>query len=218
MAFTVATIQSRLERRLKDINDIDASLLLDMATDLNQLLYREMLKADPQRFIATEVYTVTSSPSTQALPNGFRDIKEFGCGFFIRESDGTDTRIELPKTQFGSKGWGYYILGGNVVFTGINSTTTIALRYIPTLADLTSINTSEFCVTDEYKDLVLEGMVLAYYKNEEDPREQDADERFARLFNQFMEEIPQDVQMYSLPSSLYPAIPSPYLNSYINGL
>jgi len=210
MAITLLEIQERLERRMKDINDIDEDLMLDMATDLNQQLYDEMLENDPERFILTQNYTVTTSPSTQALPTGFRDIKEWGCGFFVQNSDGTNTTVELPITGFGSTDWGYYISGTNVVFTGINATTTIVLRYIPVLADM--VNTgSTFCVPDEFKALVLEGMVLAYYKNEEDPREEVSDQRFMRLLMKFRDAFPKGPRVLTLPSPYESSI-SP--NSY----
>lgn len=184
MAFSLLTIQERLERQLKDINDIGEDLLLDMATDLNQLLYREFFSVDPERFIVTQNYTVPISPSTQALPEDFRDIQEFGCGFFIQDSQGRNTSNKLQITSFGSVAQGYYITGSNVVFTGIANTTTIVLRYLPPIDDFEAVEDT-FIVPDEFKDLVLEGMVLAYYKNEEDPRESESDQRFARLLGQF---------------------------------
>lgn len=199
MAFTLTTIRERLERRTKDLNDIGAELLYDMATDLNQQLYDVMLEEDPARFIITQNYTVSTSPSTQALPAGFRDIKEWGCGFYVQSSSGVNTSVELPITGFGSIDWGYYIDGTNVVFTGINASTTIVLRYIPVLADITSM-AGTFCVPDEFKALVLEGMMLAYYKNEEDPREGISDQRFARLLAKFKDSLPKGPRVITLPS------------------
>lgn len=176
MSITLSVIKDRLERRLKDIHDIDDPLLYDMATDLNQLLYRELFTQDPERFIQTQSYTVGTSPSTQALPVGFRDIQEFGTGFFIVDSAGNVTKQKLLMTSYGSTTPGFYINGTNVVFTGIGTSTNVVLRYIPVLSDITALS-GTFCVPDEFKDLVLEGMVLAYYKNEEDPREATSDAR-----------------------------------------
>lgn len=185
MAITLQTIKDRLERRLKDINDVSDALIYDMATDLNQLLYREMFTKDPERFITTTTFTVSAAPTTSALPAGFRDIQEFGCGFFVRDTSGLDTESKLRMTGFGSREPGYYISGTNVVFTGYASATTIVLRYIPVLADLTTM-AGTFVVPDEQKDLLTEGMTLAYYKNEEDPREGESDQRFSRLLQDFL--------------------------------
>ena len=198
--FSLQTIRDRLERRLKDLNDIDNDLLFDMATDLNQLLYREMKSADPERFIITENYTVGSAPSTQPLPDDFRDIQEFGCGFFVQDGVG-DTTNKLLMTSFGSRARGFYISGDNVVFTGINSTSIIVLRYIPPLADIEDLD-DDFCVPDENKDLVLEGMVLAYYKNEEDPREGESDQRFARLLAEFIQKLNKAPKLWGFNTSL----------------
>jgi len=180
MAITVSTIQTRLTNRLKDISDIDNSTLFQMATDLNQHLYNEMFKADPERYITTQSYTVSSSPSTQALPSGFRDIQEYGCGFYLQNDDGTASDVRLEITGYGASEMGYYILGSNVVFTGIDSTKTIVLRYVPVLDDIDSLSDS-FVAPDENKELILEGMVLYYYRYEEDPRELEQDQRFMSL-------------------------------------
>jgi hypothetical protein len=185
MAFTLETIQGRVERRLGDTNAIKPAQWYDMATDLNQLLYRTMFSIDPKRFIdSSTTYTVSTAPSTQALPATFRDIQEEDCGFYIRDAAGKDTTQRLTPTGFGSQQLGYYVDGTNVVFTGIGSSTTIVLRFVPVLADITAPS-GVFIVPDENKDLVTEGMVLSYYKYEEDPRESIADQRFARLLGEF---------------------------------
>lgn len=198
MSFTLTTIKSRLTRRLKDINDVDNDTLFDWATDLNQQVRLEMVNADPERFITTSSYTVTTSPSTQALPASFRDTAEYGCGFFVSEPNGTTTDRELPITGYGSGQMGYYINGTNVVFTGINTSTTVILRYIPVLSDITAL-ADTFAAPDEDKALITEGMVLAYYKWCEDPRESVSDQRFARLLAQFIDKLPKNPRVYSLP-------------------
>lgn len=202
MAFTLSTIKSRLERRLKDINDVSNDALYDWATDLNQFLYREMFSADPDRFISSNSYTVSSSPSTQALPAGFRDVSEFGTGFFIQNSDGSASNRKLVITGYGSSDEGYYISGTNVVFTGLNTSTVVVLRYIPVLADITTL-AGTFIVPDENKDLVTEGMTLAYYKWCEDPREQESDQRFARLLDEFIRRLPKKPRVYGLTDYSY---------------
>jgi len=199
MAITLTTIQTRLEKRLKDIADIDNDTLFQMATDLNQYLYNEMFKADPERFITTQNYTVASSPSTQALPTGFRDVQEYGCGFYLQNDDGTASTNRLIITGYGSTDIGYYINGTNVVFTGINSTKTIVLRYVPTLADIGSLADS-FVAPDENKELILEGMVLYYYRYEEDLREFEQDQRFSRLLDRFLDNLRKTPKVYSRPN------------------
>lgn len=197
MAFTLSTIKDRLDRRLKDINNVSNNILYDWATDINQLLYREMFSADPERFISTQSYTVSSSPSSQALPASFRDISEFGTGVFYQNSDGSASSNKLTLTGYGATLPGYYMDGANIVFTGINFSSVFVLRYIPVLSDIDGLSDT-FCVPDENKDLVLEGMVLAYYKWNEDPREQESDQRFARLLSEFIQRLPKRPRVYGL--------------------
>jgi len=188
MAITLSTVRTRLENRLKDISDIDDATLFQMATDLNQHLFNEMFSLDPERFITTQSYTVTSSPSTQALPSDFRDVQEDGCGFFIQQEDGDAGDDELTLTGYGSEDRGYYINGTNVVFTGINDSITVVLRYVPTLDDIDSTSDT-FVVPDENKELLLEGMVLYYYRYEEDQREFEQDQRFVRILQRFLDKL-----------------------------
>ena len=201
MATTVTTIQDRLSNRLKDISDVTNSVLFQMASDLNQFLYNEMFGEDPERFITTASYTVTSSPSTQALPVGFRDTTEWGCGFYPLDSNGNPERFSLKPTGFGSQEYGYYITGTNVVFTGINANKTFTLRYIPVLADITALS-DVFVTPDENKELLTEGMVLYYYRYEEDPREGEQDMRFKRLLDAFKEGLPKSPKVFVIPSQI----------------
>nr|QGH72392.1 MAG: hypothetical protein [Podoviridae sp. ctka020] len=196
MSITLSDIVNRVTRRLKDVDDISSSIWYDIATDLNQFLYRRIKGIDPERVITSATYTVTSSPSSQALPAGFRDIQAIGCGVFYQNSAGQNTDTQLPLTGFGSTSPGYYFDGTNIVFTGINTSTVFVLRYVGTLADITAMS-GIFCVPDEYKDLVTEGMVLGYYKYEEDPREADADTRFTRLLSDFLETVKKAPKVYA---------------------
>lgn len=214
MAITLQVIKDRMQRRLGDINNVSNELLYDMATDLNQFLYRTYFGLDPEKFITSTSFSIpaASMPYTAALPAGFRDVQEAGTGFFVQDTNGANTTMQLGVTGFGAIVPGYYFSGSNVVFTGISQATTVILRYIPVLSDLTSLN-STFIVPDEFKDLVLEGMILAYYKNKEDPREGLSDQRFVRLLEEF-ETAKKGPEVYGLPSpyndgynTLYPFAP-----------
>lgn len=219
MAITLQTAFDRVELRLGDINNITLPAKLIMGTDLNQFLFRQLFAIDPERLIISVTYSIpasSSTPYTVALPVGFRDVEEYGTGFFVQNTDGSNTTRQLGITGFGSILPGYYIDGTNVVFTGISLATTVILRYIPVLADMTLLS-STFCVPDEFKDLVTEGLVTAYYKFQEDTREADSDQRFARLLEQFLTSVKKGPNVYGLPdpytggyNTLYPF--SPYNN------
>jgi len=200
MAFSVTTIRARLVNRLKDITDVTNPVLYQMATDLNQFLYNVMFEADPERFVTTTSYTVSSTPSTQALPAGYRDNNEYGLGFFLQNTDGTASTHQLGLTSYGSTSRGYYITGTNVVFTGFNTSTVIVLRYIPVLADIDDV-ADTFVVPDENKELVQEGLVLYYYRYNEDPREGEQEARFMRLLDLFKDGLPKAPNVKILPSA-----------------
>ena len=209
MATALSTIRTRLENRLKDIADITNAVLFQMASDLNQFLYVQMFELDPERFVTTQSYTVSSSPSTQALPAGYRDNSEYNCGFFLQNTDGTASTQQLRLTGYGSTDIGYYITGTNVVFTGINTSRTVVLRYIPVLADIDDL-ADTFVVPDENKELLTEGMVLYYYRYEEDPREGDQDNRFTRLLMQFKESLSKGPRVVVFPPAFRGDVPIRY--------
>lgn len=202
MSITLQTIKDRLSRRLKDITDVSNNDLYDWATDLNQLLYREMLNKDPARFLTTQSYSISTNPSTQALPATFRDFKEYGGGFYLVDSSGATMKDQLPQTGIGSIIRGYYISGTNVIFTGISSATSVILYYIPVLADIDSLSDT-FIVPDENKDLLTEGMVLAYYKNNENPKETTSGDRFSVLLEDFKANLPKKPNIYTTSFSSY---------------
>lgn len=174
-----------------------------------------MFEADPERFVTTQSYTVSSNPSTQALPTGYRDNNEYGLGFFIQNTDGTASTNQLGLTSYGSTAVGYYITGTNVVFTGINTSTTVVLRYIPVLADIDAV-ADTFVVPDENKELVQEGMVLYYYRYNEDGREGEQEMRFMRLLDLFKDGLPKAPNVRILPSPLggtiryFNGVPNPF--------
>lgn len=201
MAFSVTTIQSRLEKRLGDISDVD--FILEIAEDLNQYLYQEMVATDPSQFYDTTSFTVTTQGQTFDLPADLQDFSSEGCGFYVQEN-GTTTSTRLVETSYGSLDRGYYLDGvdGNgdkqVVFNGITTSTVIVLRYIPTLASIDSLDDT-FCVENRYKELVLEGMVLYYYRYNEDAiRESEQGQRFNDLLAAFLDNFPRNPQVFAL--------------------
>ena len=147
-AITIAVAQQALINRKKDISDVSIPLFCQWCDFVNKYLYRQLTNIDPERFIASSLYTVSSSPSTQALPAGFLNMSAMGCGIFRQDGNGNDTDTQLPRSSFGSSDTGFYVTGTNVVFTGINSVTTFRLRYIPALATLTQL--SDSMILDDY--------------------------------------------------------------------
>jgi len=181
---------------LKDVSDVSTSLFLQWCDYINKFAYRILSKEDPDRFISAQSYSVSSSPSTQALPADFRSITSFGCGLYKIDGS-TQTDSKLPRTWFGSSSQGYYISGTNVVFTGINSGT-YTLRYIPIVADMDDA-TDEFCIPDEYNRYITDALKVQYAIWDEDPTmESYSDARFVRSLDELTSNIVKDVKVYGL--------------------
>lgn len=192
----IAAVKTRVEQKLGALNDISNTRWIAMAQDLNELLYQEMIDIEPSRFVTTQSYTVTSSPQTHALPAALQGMSQFDGGFHEIDANGNDVGV-LVQTGYGSQRKGYYIDGSDVVFTGITTSTVVRLRYIPTLTAMSAMS-SEFVVPDRYKELVVQGMIKAYYEEYEDVRQYDADAKFARLLGQFLSSLPRATKVYSI--------------------
>ena len=189
MTISLLEAQTELEQELKDITDVPSATYISWCDYVNKFLYRKLSKADPERFIASQSYTVTASPSTQALPSSFRDVVPKGTGFFLVDTNGTQTDTQLCLTNFGSQDTGYYINGTNVVFTGIEASTIYTLRYIPEITAFTALG-DLFCVPDEYNRCVLDGLKVQYFIWDEDSNsESTADFRFNRSLNELLANI-----------------------------
>lgn len=193
---TISDVKTRVEQKLGALSDISNARWIAMAQDLNELLYQEMINVDPSRFITTQSYTVSTDPQTSALPAAFQDAQVWGGGFIEVDSDGKEIWA-LKVTGYGSSVKGYYIEGSNVVFTGMDNANLIRLRYVPTITALSSMSDS-FIVPDRYKELVTQGIIKTYYEEYEDPRQYDADAKFARLLDQFLSSLPRTSRVYSL--------------------
>lgn len=186
---------TELGYELKDISDVSTPTFLKWCDYINKFAYRILSKEDPERFIAIQTYSVSSSPSTQSLPTDFRSLTSFGCGFYKIDGS-TQTDSKLPKTWFGASGQGYYITGSNVVFTGTSGTYT--LRYIPAVDEITDLD-DDLCIPDEYNRYVLDALKVQYSIWDEDPSmESYSDARFVRSLDELAGNIQQDVKVYAL--------------------
>lgn len=182
MAILVSDMQTRLEKRLGDIDDV--TFLIQISEDLNQYLYSVAMGRDASQYLTTQDYTITSDPQTSAFPTGLQTFGLPNCGFFLKNSDGVVTDSKLPITGPGQSARGYFSQGANVVFTGL-SNQTVTLYYVPTLDEITTTSQSYF-VEDRYKELILEGLVMYYYRYNEDPRTTQQEQVFSRLESQFL--------------------------------
>lgn len=194
----VSEARTEFDLELKDTSNVSSTLFVKWCDYINKFAYRILVKQDPARWIDTSSYTVSTSPSTQALPSDFRSITPWGTGFYKVDDSGTQTGERLPRTGFGNTTEGYYILGTDVVFTGINTSTVFTLRYIPTISAITA-TTDSFVIPDEYNRYVLDALKVQYMIWDEDiPGESYADARFVRSLDELMNNIRKDVSVYDL--------------------
>lgn len=201
MAITAQNARDKLEERLSDLADIDEPTFLTWCDSINKTFYRELSQTDPERVISTQDYTISTNPETEALPVSFRDITANGCGFFKMDTTGYFSEYQLVRTGFGSRDRGYWISGTNVIFTGYDSSTTIKLRYIPTVTTISTMTgaTGTFSVPDEYMDYIKELLVVLYSITDEKPNQEAmADQRFLNLRDELLETIRKEPMVYSL--------------------
>lgn len=209
MSILVSTIRTKYERFKHDISDVSTATFCDWCDAINKMLYNHLAGIDTERLISTQSYTVTSSPSTQALPTDFKEMTKFGTGLF-RMNGSLDTTESLNYTEFGSSSTGYYLTGGNIVFTGIENEV-YKMRYLPkvtTISALTAyftINTltgGVEIVPEGYEDLLIKFIDVYYSAWDEDiGMEGVADQRFIRLLDEFSRTVKRTPAVYGLDDS-----------------
>jgi len=111
----VSDLKSAFARRKKDISDVSNETFFDWCNQVNYFLYNKIKGWNFNEFRGEAFFTVSSSPSTQALPSDFKDLSEHESQIFIRNTDGRDTNQTLTRTGFGSEDRGYYLDGNNFV-------------------------------------------------------------------------------------------------------
>jgi len=184
----------------KDISDISQSDFFSWFNQLNRFAYRLIYSTDPDRFVLTTSYTTiaSSTPSTQALPTDFETIQPWNTGFFLTDNNGNIINQRLILTSPSSQIWGYYIQGGDVIFTSPQNKT-YALRYLPSVAAITSVSDS-LVIPDEYMEYVIKALDVFYSQWDEDyTAEGIADQRFVRVMNEFVDDIRKAPMAFDMP-------------------
>ena len=204
---TVQNARDALNKRKRDLTDVTATVFAQWCDYVNKYLYRQLYIADPERFILTQSYVISSYPQTSTLPAGFENIEPLGTGFFIQNQDGTASSQTLTRTGYGSVIPGYYITGNSVVFTGIQNQT-VVLRYIPQVTTLTSV-ASYFSTTgliggstildDFYLSYVVDALDVLYtIWDAEAIDEAYADQRFVRALNEIITTIRKEPTAFAI--------------------
>ena len=201
-AITGNTARSNLLLLKKDLSDVGQDLFLQWLNFANRQIYDFIAGIDPERYITTQTYTVSSAPQTSALPADFYHIQPLGTGFYEIDSNSEDTEYSLARTGHGSRLQGYYISGTNVIFTGIDDGTQYKLRYIPILTTLTALTDS--LVLDEiYMEALVNDLDRLYSQWDEDGgMESLADFRFVRTLEALGNTVKKEPDAYAIPDNM----------------
>ena len=204
---TVQQARDAFDLRKRDITDVSATLFATWCDYLNKFAYRQLYIAEPERYVSTQSYTISSYPQTSALPASFDNIAPLGTGFFVQNSDGSASSQTLARTGYGSSVPGFYITGSNVVFTGMQNQT-IVLRYIPTQTTLTTVTdyfsttalTGGATIIDSDYTLYLVNALDVLYTiwDVEAIDESYADQRFVRALNEMVTTMRKEVTAFAI--------------------
>lgn len=159
-----------------DIGEVGEALFLSWCNQIHNLIYRELMKVAAHRFTTEQNYTISAS-GYQDLPSNYKSIKPHNCGFFVVEN-GVITDKQLLPQHIGSTSFGYRIQGSRVYFSGISSSKTITLVYLPSLVKFTDeanqyftidgTENGEATVTEEFINAIAEHLALLYTRWSED--------------------------------------------------
>lgn len=200
MALTAQNLKDSLSRQMTDISDVDDTTFVEWCDFLNQYFYRLVYSIDTEAYISSQTYTVTSSPSTQALPATLESLKEYGCGFYYQDAASTLTDDKLVQTGIGSTNRGYYLSGTNVVFTGIDNET-IILKFIPLVSTIDDL-ADTMLIPDRYKYYAIEALKELYYEwDEEAGLESIAGNRTLQSMEELASKLPRAPRVYSIRQS-----------------
>lgn len=176
MVIALTEARTELEYIKVDIGEVGEGLFLSWCNRLHNMVYRKLIKIAPHKFISETNYTI-SSDGYQDLPDGWKTIAPYPCGFYLYEN-GKITNKKLIPVEKGSTLFGYRIEGDRVYFSGIPGSTTITLVYIPKLVKFTDESAEYFTVdgtdsgqetiTEEFIEPVAEHLALLYTRWSED--------------------------------------------------
>lgn len=180
---TVQDVKTIFTRYKKNINDVSNDLFYDWCSEVNLYAYRIMYGEDPGQFLVSNTITITPGVTTYALQTNFLTMEPLGSGLFP-VYNGVQDDTPLPRTYLGALTKGYYLDGSNIIFTGLESTTTVVTqRYIPKVATFTSL-AGIFVIPDQFIYYVKYAVDVLYDQWDEDGADEGiADQRFIRVLD-----------------------------------
>lgn len=227
MAIQVSEALTQFGYYKQDIADVETDVFVSWCQYIERDVYRKLLKLFPNKFVDTQSYSVVNG--TQALPADFDNIRSLGTGFFLTKN-GTLHSQRLAITFPGSQQPGYYFEGTSVVFTGFQQAQTYTLRYIPKLVSIVdedsyftvdSTSTGIEIIPDQFMEFLVKALDVKYTQWDAMPGDESfADQRYANLLNEFLENylptaqifpFEDDFTTYSFNGGFYNSYPGYYV-------
>jgi len=201
------TLREEFEYMKQDISDVGVATFISWCNRVGNFIWRKLRESDPDRFMQTQTFAITSDTQTENLPSNFGKIDTLGCGFYLLDNDNEPTHIQLAKTEYGSSQVGYYLDGGNIVFTNCNGNS-YTLVYLPKWEKFTAMTdyftldktvNGVIIVDDEYTEYLVDAIDVKYCQWDEDTvSEGNADQRFANVLSELLEEYNRDTSALSI--------------------
>jgi len=212
MSKSLLELRNSLERLNDDITDVGASNFVEWCNLIADYIFPRVQNVEPEEFIQTQEYSVSSSPSSQSLPSNFGNIRINKTGLFLKDQNGNPTNQNLAPTGYGEGSRGYWLSRGLVNFTGINSLRTFVLRYMPKRTSFTDQGSDYFTVDgtqngveiipDEQIEVVIKGLDVLHKQWDNDPgAESVADQRFVRIMSELFSDIKKTPNVYVVAQS-----------------
>lgn len=207
MALKLSELRTSLQNLNDDISDVGSSVFVEWVNFLTDYLWAKLQNIDPEQFIESQSFSVSSSPSSQSLPASFRHMRVLNTGIFEKDGNGNPTERRLPMTNYGSSLRGYWIKGNTVNFTSINSSESFEMRYLPKRTRFTSasdyftvnglIGGAEI-VPEDSIETIIKGLDTLHKQWDNDPgMESVADQRFIRTMAPLFENFRTGPAVYS---------------------
>lgn len=151
---------------LHDISDVTDDQKLLWLNYMNQFFYRAVSSQDPSRWVTTTNFTASGSPSTHALPITFESMTGSGQGVFRIDGNGNAYGEPLGQVDYGNTGAGYRIEGDNLILQNLSGST-VKMRYLPLLDELTDLN-DETLIPFRFKFWAASAIKQMYFADNED--------------------------------------------------
>lgn len=211
MAKQLSTIRNSFKRLKQDISDVGTAEFTEWCFFVANFIYKRTKNVDPERYISTNAYSVSSSPSSQSLPATFGDMRPDGTGIFRQDADGNPTTERLELTGYGSRLKGYWLDSENVNFTGINASESYVMRFMPIITEYSNQDayftvdgtvSGKPILPDSELESIIKGLDEKYSQWDNDwAYEGVAGQRLANVLSDLLSTLRRAPNVYSVPQA-----------------